>query len=317
MSFKLGTISSEVKMAIGRNFIEIWKKHFTLISTSLYSLILVVLEKIMESEFKCPEDLHLRHWYSSLYVIVPFLTMLILGIIFQTACLHPSCRANKCCYFDKKCKPCVCCTDKRECSSCCGIFLKAFFPALLWIVILLLDGRYADCLFKPFKENITGENTHQSTRVQISQILGLSIILAVVVIGFVYWCIKCCCKRGDRKQITVDEDESGILLEQKAHEYILKQKKKAICQLFKKHLNDEYLADPETISIPIDKEKISGIIDRVCNISREGSADQEGIAMVNTSPQETSNLLPQGTASPLRQGTSNPSPPEISDISSC
>ncbi|KAH1181962.1 hypothetical protein KIL84_009716 [Mauremys mutica] len=288
MSFGLGTISSEVKMAIGKNFIGIWKKHFSLISTSVYSLVLVVLEKIMESVFKCPEKLLWRRLYSSFYFIMPFLAMLFLGIIFQTTCLHPSYGAKKCCYFDQTLKCCVCCTEKQERSRCCGIFLKAFLPALLWIVILLLDGRYADC----FWENVTGENPHQSIGVyQISQMVGIGVILLVVLAGFIYWCYVHFFKKDNRKEINRDQVESRNLLEEKTCEYILKQKKEAIWQLLKKCLNDEHLADPETILVSIKKETIFGIIDRVCNISREDSGDQGGMA--STSPQGTSSPSPQ------------------------
>ncbi|KAH1182327.1 hypothetical protein KIL84_010081 [Mauremys mutica] len=282
MSFGLGTISSEVKIAIARNFIEIWKKHFSLISTSVYSLILVVLEKIMESDFKCPEELHLRRSYAALHFIAPALTFFILGIIFQAA------SGNKFYYPCNKCKSY--CTDKLvDCSGCC-IFLKAFFPAVLWVVILLLDGRYVSC----FNKGITAY--------QYSQISGLVIIVLVVLIGLIY---KCCCKKGYRGKITVDEAEIENLAEQKAHEYILKRKEEAIWQL----LNDEHLADPETILESIDKKSVYRIIDRVCNISREGSGDQGGMA--NSSPQGTSSQLPQETSSPLLEETSSPSPQEI------
>nr|XP_005314724.1 uncharacterized protein LOC101953705 [Chrysemys picta bellii] len=284
MSFELGTISSEVKMTISSNFTEIWKKHFTLISTSVYSLILVVLEKILESEFKCPEDLHLRRSYSIFYFIMPAATFFILGIIFQRAYLHPFHRENEFYYFYNKCKSDNKCkshfTDKCTFRSCWCVLLKAVFPALLWIVILLLDGRYAYC----FNENIRNY--------QNSQISGLIIMFAVVSIGLT---CTCCCKKGYRKKITVDEDKIKNLLAQKAHEYILKQKEEAIWQ----RLKDEYLADPETILVSIDKEKISDIIDSVCSNSREGSADQGG-------PQETASLLLQATSNPLYQAISNP-----------
>ncbi|CAM4550996.1 unnamed protein product [Lepidochelys kempii] len=291
MSFALGKISSEVKMAIGSKFTEIWKKYFTLISTSLYSLILVVLEKIMESEFQCPEELTLRYFYCIFYFILPAVTVFILGIIFQPVCLRPSDRKNKFYYCVKKCKTQS--SDKYEFNSCWGSCLKAVFPALLWIVILLLDGRYIGCA----TGNITGHH--------VSQIVGLVIMVAVVSIGVA---CTCCCKKGYRENITIKVDkETKKLLEQEVYDHILKQKKKAIWQ----RLNDEYLADPETILESIDKKKITDMIDRVCNNSREGSADQGEIVMVSISPQGTSSLLPQGTSSPSHQGTSTPSPQEI------
>ncbi|KAG6925583.1 hypothetical protein G0U57_014172, partial [Chelydra serpentina] len=104
--------------------------------------------------------------YSVFYFVMPALTLLILGIIF-----HPSSTEKPFYYSDNKCKWSFCCPDKCKCSTCCGIFVKACFPALLWIVILLLDGRYFHCLVKPVKENITGENPYQSfPTYQISQI---------------------------------------------------------------------------------------------------------------------------------------------------
>ncbi|XP_039353646.1 uncharacterized protein LOC120380202 [Mauremys reevesii] len=297
MSFGPGTISSEVKMAIGRNFIEIWKKHFSLISTSVYSLVLVVLEKILECEFKCPEELHLRCPYAILHFIMPAVTFFILGIIFQAARLHPSQRENEFYYSYNKCgKGNSDSTDKHEFSSCWCIFLKASFPAVLWIVILLLDGRYVDCL----SENITGY--------QISQISGLVIMALVVNIGLV---CKFCYKKGYRQKITVDEAEIKNLLEQRAREYILKQKEEAIWQ----RINDECLADPENFLESINEETVSGIIARVCNISREGSGDKGGMA--STSPPVTSSQLPRETSRLLPEGTSSPPSEEIPENSSC
>nr|XP_032619425.1 uncharacterized protein LOC116815303 [Chelonoidis abingdonii] len=195
MSFQQGTIPSEVKTAISKNFFEIWKKHFGRISMLVYSLVLVVLEKILESDFKCPEELHLRHSYTILLFIMPAVLFFILGMILQTEFLRPSHKENEFYYFYSKCKSDnkhkSDSTDKHKFRSCWGVFLKASFPAVLWIVILLLDGRYVDCLSK----NIT--------EYQIFQLVGLGVIFLLSVLGQ----CKCCCKKGYRKKITVDGDE--------------------------------------------------------------------------------------------------------------
>ncbi|XP_030395639.1 uncharacterized protein LOC115638205 [Gopherus evgoodei] len=296
-----------MKMAISRNFTKIWKKHFSLISPSVYSLFLVVLEKMLESDFKCPEELHLRRSYIILLFIMPAVLFFILGIILQPECLHPSVRKKEFYYFYNKCKRHNKCksdsTDKHEFSSCWCVLLKASFPAVLWIVILLLDGRYTDC----FSENIT--------EYQIFQLLGLVIIFAAVCIGSI---CKCCCKKGYKEKVAVDKAEINQL-EQKAREYMLKQKEDAIQQRVK----DEY--GPEIILIYTDNKKLSDIINEVCKISGEGnSADQGSIGTVSISPQgtssqspqETSSQSPQETSSPLHQGTSNLSPQVISENTS-
>ncbi|XP_074838552.1 uncharacterized protein LOC142004771 [Carettochelys insculpta] len=221
-------------------FFEVWKQNFSLLSTPLLSLIFIGLEKLLECEFKCPEGKPMRIFYSLIYFFLPFFIILILSTVVQLYGL-----------------PCSKSEWKKHVSIC-----KALVPPLLWIVILLLDGRYFVCLFSP-DEDVTGKNPKQSTNLhQISQILGFSVLLATVFIVSFLW---------------HSETQEKHLLKQKAHECIRKQKEEALQEYFKKYLKCQYKPEPENVTeIPINSEEISKTINKFLNPSSEGAVGQGG-----------------------------------------
>nr|XP_025037034.1 uncharacterized protein LOC112544654 isoform X1 [Pelodiscus sinensis]XP_025037035.1 uncharacterized protein LOC112544654 isoform X2 [Pelodiscus sinensis] len=160
-----------------KKFFETWKDQFGIVSTSVCSLILIALEKIMEVEFKCPAKKNWRVYYSLSYFLIPAVVLFLLTVIFL---------------------PIV--GQKRDPS--CSL-LKALVPSLIWMTLLLLDGRYFSCPCEIFRnESITATSVDQPTECYIiSQISGLVFIFVVGVIFFIQkkWLAPYC----------TDEDESN------------------------------------------------------------------------------------------------------------
>ncbi|TFJ95971.1 trypsin [Platysternon megacephalum] len=175
-------------MALKKKFVETWQKELSIAAASFGSLILVGIEKIMEVEFKCPPKKTLRDWYGVLYFVVPAVVLFVLSVAFQPKCL------KRCCH---------------SCRQCCGSSFKIFLPSLIWIVILLLDGRYVACLCETSEENITVDNTAQPSDCYIkSQIAGLGIIFGIVFFFSIYKCLNWCSDGGESHE-TQDQLEMG------------------------------------------------------------------------------------------------------------
>ncbi|KAG6921041.1 hypothetical protein G0U57_010906, partial [Chelydra serpentina] len=175
-------------MELVKKILQIWRKNVSVASASLCSVILTGIEKIMEVEFKCPEK-KWRIGYSLCYFFLPFLVFILMGLAFQPECCSSD---NGCC-----------------CSRCgCGCLIKVLMPSVIWIAILLLDGRYMACMWKTSEENIPADNTKQPSNFYIaSQISGL---LAVLLIVFSFSVFKCCSRRrrkpGEREEALPMED---------------------------------------------------------------------------------------------------------------
>ncbi|XP_030401019.1 uncharacterized protein LOC115641778 [Gopherus evgoodei] len=157
-----------------KKFFETWQKEYGIASTSIVLLILIGIENVMEVEFKCPPKKTLRNWYSVLYFVVPAVLFLFMSMAFQQKYL------------------------KRCCLSFDHWFESSFrivLPSIIWIVILLLDGKYVDCLCKT-SEDFTADNTEQPSDCYVtSQIAGLGVIFGVTVLFVIYkrslWCSNC------------------------------------------------------------------------------------------------------------------------------
>ncbi|XP_054039612.1 uncharacterized protein LOC128901557 [Rissa tridactyla] len=50
-------------MFVRKQFLSFWKSHYNIVAVSFYSMILIVLEEIMEIEFKCPQKFSLKLGY--------------------------------------------------------------------------------------------------------------------------------------------------------------------------------------------------------------------------------------------------------------
>ncbi|XP_040214504.1 uncharacterized protein LOC120944783 [Rana temporaria] len=193
------------KKGIMENLARLITKNFNVVQTSFLALTLLFLEKIMDMEFVCPE---MNHWlavgYSLVFLLAPALIVLVVA-----------------CYFSP---PEWCCkkktnntnngqggqedvplsgegdeTNQPASPSCWDNFitcLKDYKAVFLWLLIVLTDGRYLDCLVKSASavaNNCTRplpdcSKEYDFTVVQISQITGLVSILLVI---FVFCACKC------------------------------------------------------------------------------------------------------------------------------
>ena len=136
-------------MQVRKQFISVWKNHYNVLSVSLYSIILLVVEEIMELEFKCPQKKSLKKLYVVSYFFCPaFITF------FLSLTSHPA--------FI----PWARCTGKCSCCRKSEIIFKAFLPPLIWCVILLCDGRYIDCVASTNKGN-SSQNADQSRAAEL------------------------------------------------------------------------------------------------------------------------------------------------------
>ncbi|XP_044130076.1 uncharacterized protein LOC122923359 [Bufo gargarizans] len=97
-----------------RNFIH---RHYGTLETSALALLLLLLEKSMESEFTCPSEPVFSRVYTAVFFLMPAMVLGVLGYKLSGV----------------KCKgSCICC-------------LKTICGPLIWFCILLSDGRYVTC----------------------------------------------------------------------------------------------------------------------------------------------------------------------------
>ncbi|MEQ2309054.1 hypothetical protein AMECASPLE_034683 [Ameca splendens] len=94
-------------------------KNSPLVINSCLGLIQICLEKIVEVEFACPCDSSWNKEYALLVFIVPPIIFLLLS----SAICH--CKSSK--------------------SSCKGLS-NSLVPAMMWLIIVFIDGRYYACL---------------------------------------------------------------------------------------------------------------------------------------------------------------------------
>jgi len=102
-----------------------------------FGVILFSFEKIVQIEFACPCNSQWNLWIASVFFIVPAL------IVFLLMCVIRKC----------KCKV-----------SFCEDFCYSSFPAITWMTIVFLDGRYYTCARTPWSgkyETIDGAEPHR------------------------------------------------------------------------------------------------------------------------------------------------------------
>lgn len=329
--------TAQISTGIGSKFIELWRKYFTVISTSVFYLVLLVVQHTMEPDFKCPESKTWGLWYSLGYIFVPPIALFLLGVIVQPR---------------SKCKDIFCCKIEKCVSGCCcritwldpewkktkrfgGVFMKAFKPTFLWIIIMLLDGKYVDCVWKSRTVNGPAGNSQLvTTAYHVSQFIGLVFILVIPCGGFTWWLF---CNRSTER-IPIEAEQSKTLLKDKAAKYLKEQRDEAIQKLIEKHLNDKYAAAPETFQIELTDDEISDKIKEGFNVARgnqppaagrenasgrAGSSNGRNAATPSenqtrngqdSNQTEMQNLLDNEASSTSPEGTSSPSPQQASTV---
>uniref|UniRef100_A0A3B5QTN7 Uncharacterized protein n=1 Tax=Xiphophorus maculatus TaxID=8083 RepID=A0A3B5QTN7_XIPMA len=102
-----------------RFFFFLMMGHFPLVSNVAFGFILMGLEKLVELEFECPCNPTWNGAFSSAFFIIPAVMAFTLMQIIQ------GCRCNVWC---------------RKMVS-----LSSFVPAVVWLILLFLDGQYFAC----------------------------------------------------------------------------------------------------------------------------------------------------------------------------
>ncbi|XP_053324742.1 uncharacterized protein LOC128499827 [Spea bombifrons] len=155
-------------MSLSQKLSHLIKSSFNILATSLLAFLLIVLEKLMETEFTCPSDPTLGICYSCAFFFLPILVLIALSMKYS-----PGVSCGRC--------------------SCPGFWcgcLQVSVAPLLWCLILLTDGRYLTCFLK----SATGKVT--SGVKEISQIIGLILItvfiIAMLVIPQLQMCESSC-----------------------------------------------------------------------------------------------------------------------------
>ncbi|XP_054664421.1 uncharacterized protein LOC129198824 [Grus americana] len=204
-------------MQVRKQFFSLWRNHYNVLSVTLYSIILIVVEEIMEIEFKCPQKKALQKFYVASYFFCPaFITF------FLSLTSHPACI------------PWARCIGKCSCCRKSEIIFKALLPPLIWCVILLCDGRYIDCVFSTNEGN-DNKNANQSRAAELpsefyimSQIAGLFILAFVVTLYGLYHVYPfwfCCNYEGHERE------ELESLLEEETRKHIEEMKKEGAEQI--------------------------------------------------------------------------------------
>ncbi|XP_040214503.1 uncharacterized protein LOC120944781 [Rana temporaria] len=164
--------------------------YFNILSTTGLALLLLLLEKLVESDFECPGDAMMSFGYSLFFIVVPCLILLFLGWKFS----------------DLPCASCGSCWS--GCRSC-YTFIRISTAPMLWFLIVLSDGRYLECLAKFLRR---GEgNAIVKPIGQVVGLLGICVLIALRL--FLSSCNCCRCA----------QDTRANWHEQKYEEYLLRE----------------------------------------------------------------------------------------------
>ncbi|KAL6462077.1 hypothetical protein MHYP_G00302220 [Metynnis hypsauchen] len=96
----------------------------SLLSTIPFSVLMIGIEKLMETEFPCLCEPVLNQLLAAFMFIAPALLAFIIMLFLVRPCKHCSCSCRKC---------------------CAKAFLPCLIPPVAWVIMLLLDGQYVAC----------------------------------------------------------------------------------------------------------------------------------------------------------------------------
>ncbi|XP_048376271.2 calcium homeostasis modulator protein 5-like [Stegostoma tigrinum] len=179
------------------------------------SLILFGIKTLMEKEIKCPCEQHLNLYYILVTFVVPVIVLLILGFMLQCNLLKQFCKHQE---------------------LCCSTFLlvlKASTPAVVWIVLLFLDGDYYSCS-KLIGKNETqcGLKCNEKPRAALekhcitSQLIGGMVLVSFLIALFIVHCFRCKYNDHDMEYVlefgNICEKEKGNLMMEKLKDKALK-----------------------------------------------------------------------------------------------
>ncbi|XP_077323644.1 uncharacterized protein LOC143958065 [Lithobates pipiens] len=147
--------------------------YFKTVTATVVALLFVLLGRLIDVDFKCPKNYTLAIVYSAFYIFVPWLILLFLGCKFSG--VYPTLK--------------LCCA-KGGCRKI-HTFVQITTASTIWIMIVLTDGDYIDCLFG------TSEDKDAIVK-PIAKIVGFGCICLLIGLKlFISCCI--CGDHGVRK----------------------------------------------------------------------------------------------------------------------
>ncbi|XP_068122306.1 uncharacterized protein [Hyperolius riggenbachi] len=195
------------------------KSNFKIIENSILFAILFMLEKLMDLEFKCPKDNILGLVYGMVFFFVPTGIVAIVAHYFDPIpddngnedTQNPQ-RSGKVPAGKKGTQ------NKTTKGSCCKSIICCLFnykAPIFWLLIIITDGRYLECLVKSAANLAETNRTRMALPVgwtaikdnylPISQITGLLLILVVVLLIFCLPKSKCKCAKRCNDYIKEEE----------------------------------------------------------------------------------------------------------------
>ncbi|KAE8620597.1 hypothetical protein XENTR_v10010356 [Xenopus tropicalis] len=178
-----------------------YNSHF--VKTFLLTLLLLGLERFLETEFECPEGYPVfRVLYSLTFFVLPAAILVFVRWKFTPVTL---CQGNHGC-----------------CAKMCYGLISLFTFPVIWVLILIVDGRYLYCILPHGEGDI---------KRQIIQMAGVCTFALLIIAYCITWpacgCTKNCAKHYDEMEaeillqntiVKLKEDEKKIAREQEARE---------------------------------------------------------------------------------------------------
>ncbi|XP_037401690.1 uncharacterized protein LOC119265383 [Pygocentrus nattereri] len=162
-------------------------------SSVLFSLVLVVLEKVVEVDFVCPCESGYTEAFFSFYLLVPMFIAFVFGLYLLSF----------------KCS---------SCGECCSAFPKLLacaVPSVVWLAMFLCDGRYIACLYTELKKDyidsanpspwkwceknqtLTAGERKALKSFYVSKLLGFIVLILISSVALIYKFCKKGCKYLD------------------------------------------------------------------------------------------------------------------------
>ncbi|KAJ8267424.1 hypothetical protein COCON_G00125960 [Conger conger] len=205
-------------MVIHWNFLQNSKfKTRELVQSITVVIVLQATELLTEVHFTC----QCNSWstvFVWLYFAMPavgfstFVWSLQQRKIFRTKSCGEDCTCIKCCTAGQMCKCILSCW-------------KMLYPGLCWIVILLIDGKYAACaLYRGCQEDSSAELTVKDLayNILISKTIGFVVLAAIVLSYLIYLLLGSCCQSHEGRYEKIYRAQLKKDREKLAMQYIKK-----------------------------------------------------------------------------------------------
>lgn len=154
-----------------------------LVSNVAFGFILMGLEKLVELEFECPCNPKWNGVFSSAFFIIPAVMAFTLMLIIQGCRCDTWCRKT--------------------------VSFSSFVPAIVWLILLFLDGQYFACAMTDWKGRFVivdkaapqkwceptseGDVTPQELMLRSQQLFVVSQVSLISCISHKYYIVTCIC----------------------------------------------------------------------------------------------------------------------------